>query len=353
VRDLPRRPLLRRPLPSFRDLNRKAVAIISVAIIGAACVFAFAAGQLRLFQGGYEMSGVFKDTGGIKGGDDVRVAGVKVGRVSSVRPDFSRGQVVITWKVDGDIRLGRQTRAGVETATLLGGRYIKLSGPVGAPYLADLPAEQRRIPLARTSVPFTVTDAVNSATGIAKGIDEQAINKILDETTKINTPSREKLGQMLRNINELATVLNERNPEIRQLVANSKKITGTLAAKDAQLIRLINASRTLLDELVKRRNELAATIGQSSSVVRTLSQTIAAHEKEINAILDDVHLLTQRLAPNLDAFNAGWAQMGPTFRAVALTSDGPWINAVLTGFGPVQPPFPVSTAPGSAAGSGG
>jgi phospholipid/cholesterol/gamma-HCH transport system substrate-binding protein len=338
--------LFRRPLPSLRDLNHKAVAIVSVVVIVAGCTFAFAAGQLRLFEGGYEMSGVFKDTGGIKNGDDVRVAGVKVGRVSSVRPDFGRGQVIITWTVGDDIRLGRKTTAGVQTATLLGGRYIKLSGPVGAPYLADLPAEQRRIPLDRTTVPFTVTDAINSATGIASGIDQKAINKILDETTKIKTPSREKLGQMLRNINTLATMLNERNPEIQQLVANSKKITGTLAAKDAQLIRLINASRTLLDELVKRRNELAATIGQSSSVVRTLSGAIARHEKEINAILDDVHLLTQRLAPNMEAFNAGWAQLGPTFRQVALTSDGPWINAVLTGFGPVQPPFPVSQPSG-------
>jgi phospholipid/cholesterol/gamma-HCH transport system substrate-binding protein len=340
----------RRPLPSFRDVNRKAVAIVSVLVITVACGFAFAAGQLRLFEGGYEMSGVFKDTGGIKGGNDVRVAGVKVGRVESVKPDFAHGQVIITWSVSSDIRLGRQTMAGVQTATLLGGRYIKLSGPVAAPYLADLPAAQRRIPLDRTSVPFTVTDSINSATRIANGIDQVAINKILDETTKIKTPTREKLGQMLRNVNELATLLNDRNPEIQQLVANSKKITGTLAAKDAQLVRLINASRTLLDELVKRRNELAAAIGESSGVVRTLSQVIDQHEKEINSILGDVHTLTQRLAPNMDAFNAGWAQMGPTFHQVALTSDGPWINAVLTGFGPVQPPFPVSTPPGSGGG---
>ncbi|MGH3388114.1 MAG: MlaD family protein [Actinomadura sp.] len=342
--------LLRRPLPSLRDVSHKAVAIVSVVVLGATCTFAFAAGQLRLFDGGYEMSGVFTDTGGIKSGDDVRVAGVKVGRVDSVRPDFAHGQVVITWTVDDDIRLGRQTQAGVQTATLLGGRYIKLSGPVGAPFLADLPEEQRRVPVERTSVPFTVTDSINSATKIASGIDQQAINKILDETTRIKTPSREKLGQMLRNINTLATMLNDRNPEIQRLVTNSKKITGTLAAKDAQLIRLINASRALLDELVRRRNELAATIGQSSSVVRTLSQAIAQHEKEINAILDDVHLLTQRLAPNMDVFNEGWARLGPTFHQVALTSDGPWINAVLTGFGPLQPPFPVSTPPGSGGG---
>jgi phospholipid/cholesterol/gamma-HCH transport system substrate-binding protein len=342
------RALLRRPLPSFRDLNRRTVAIVSIALIIGGCSFAFAVGQLRLFEGGYEMSGVFKDTGGIKDGDDVRVAGVKVGRVESVTPDFRHGQVIITWSVSGDVRLGRRTSAAVQTATLLGGRYVKLSGPIAAPYMADLPAEQRRIPLQRTSVPFTVSDSLNSATKIASGIDQKAIRKILDETAKIKTPSREKLNQMLRNLNELATMLNDRNPEIRQLIANSKKITGTLAAKDAQLVRLINASKTLLDELVKRRNELAATIGQSNTTVRTLSRVITTHEREINSILGDVHLLTQRLAPNMDAFNTDWALMGPTFSQVAKTQgNGPWIESAFVGFGPLQPPGPLSRPSGS------
>ncbi|MBC6460076.1 MCE family protein [Actinomadura sp. HBU206391] len=345
-----RRRIRPRPrLPSLRDVNRRVVAVVSVAVITGSCVFAFAAGQLRLFERGYEMSGVFSDTGGLRKGDDVRVAGVKVGRVTSVEADFGRGNVIIAWTVARDVRLGRTTRADVQTATLLGGRYVKLSGPVGAPYLADLPSARRRVPLERTSVPFTITDSLNTATRIAGGLDQKAVDKLLDETAKIKIPTREKLGQMLRNFDTLATTLNDRNPEIRQLIANSKKITGTLAAKDAELVRIINASKTLLDELVKRRNELARTIGEGNRIVRTLSQVITEHSKEINSILGDVHLLTQRLAPNMDALNEDLALLGPTFRQVANSKgEGRWIEGLLTGLGPIQPPGPVSQpkAPG-------
>ncbi|GAA2111693.1 MCE family protein [Actinomadura alba] len=336
-------------LPSLRDANRRVVALVSVAVIAGSCVFAFAAGQFRLFERGYEMSGAFRDTGGLRKGDDVRVAGVKVGRVTSVEADFGRGHVVIAWSVARDVRLGRATRADVRTATLLGGRYVKLSGPVGAPYLADLSPARRRIPLERTSVPFTVTDSLDSATHIAGALDHKAVDKLLAETSKIKIPAREKLGQMLRNLDTLATTLNERDPEIRRLVANSKKITGTLAAKDAELIRIINASRTLLDELVKRRNELATTIGEGNRTVRTLSRVITTHSKEINSILGDMHVLTRRLAPNMDALNEDLALLGPTFRQVAQSrGEGRWIEGLLTGLGPLQPPGPISQprAPG-------
>jgi phospholipid/cholesterol/gamma-HCH transport system substrate-binding protein len=332
---------------SLRDVNRKTVALLSIGVLAAACVFTFAAGQLKLFEGGYEMSGLFTDTGGIKKNDDVRVAGVKVGRVRSVTPDFEHGNILVSWRVDGDIDLGNGTRADIRTSTLLGGRYLRLSGPVGKPYIADLPERERRIPLARTSVPFTVTEALEGATHIAGSLDQKAINKLLDETTKIKTPSSQKLGRMLRNFRELSTTLNNEYPDIQRLIANSKKVTGTLAAKDTELVRIVNASQTLLEALVRRRNELAATIGQGSQTVRTLTTVISRHQRDLNILLNDLHLLTTRLQPNMEALNADFALLGPTFQTTAnARGNGPWMEGMITGLGPLQPTGPISTRRG-------
>jgi phospholipid/cholesterol/gamma-HCH transport system substrate-binding protein len=342
---------MRLAVPSLRDVNRRFVAVVSIGVLAAACIFTFAVGQLKLFEGGYEMSGVFADTGGLKKNDDVRVAGVKVGRVTSIRPDFSQGHILITWRVDGDIELGNGTRADIRTSTLLGGRYLRLSGPVGKPYMADLPDDRRRIPLARTSVPFTVTEAIEGATDITSKLDQKAINKLLDETTKIKTPSSRRLNQMLRNFRTLSTTLNDEYPNIQRLIANSKTVTGTLAAKDAELARIVTASRTLLEALVRRRNELAATIGQSNQTVQTLSTVIARHQRDLNTLLDNLHLVTTRLAPNMEALNTDFALLGPTFAQLAnVRGNGPWLEGLLTGLGPLQPPGPIST-PRSGGGS--
>jgi phospholipid/cholesterol/gamma-HCH transport system substrate-binding protein len=331
-------------LKSLRDVNHKLVAIVTLAVVGAGCVFAFAVGQLHLFDRGYTVSAVFTDTAGIKKGQDVRLAGVRVGRITAVEPDFDHGYVVVKWHVNSGIDLGRSARAEVQTSTLLGGRYLKLSGPVAKPYMASLPESRRRIPIERTSVPFTVPDAIEGAQNIVGKLDQKSIDKLLTEVSKIQAPNAPKLKRMLQNVQSLSRTLNDAYPEIQRLIENSKAITGTLAAKDDKLTQIVNDSQILLQTLVDRRNELAATIGQGSQTVRTLSNVIGKHQAELNGLLDNLHLLTTRLAPNMDALNTNFSLLGPTFTQVAgLKGNGKWVEGVLTGLGPIQPPGPIST----------
>lgn len=331
-------------LKSLRDVNQKLVAIVTLSALGAACVFAFAVGQLHLFERGYTMSGEFSDAAGLKNGQDVRVAGVKSGRVTSVTPDFKHGKVIVTWHIDAGIDLGPKTRAEIQTTTLLGGRYLRLSGPVSKPYMADVPESKRRIPLTRTSVPFTVPEALEGAQNIVGKLDEKSIDKLLTEVNKIKSPGAAKLNRVLTNIQDVSRMLNDSYPQIQKLIESSKTITGTLAGKDEQLREIINSSQVLLQTLVRRRNELAATIGQGNRTVRTLSNVISKNQKQLDALLDNLHLLTTRLAPNMDALNTDFSLLGPTFQQVAnLKGNGNWIEGVLTGLGPLQPPGPIST----------
>ncbi|TDB80441.1 MCE family protein [Actinomadura sp. KC216] len=331
-------------LKSLRDADHRIVALVTLTALAAGCVFAFAIGQLHLLDRGYTMSGEFSDAAGLKKGQDVRVAGVKSGRITSVEPDFEHGKIIVTWHVDAGIDLGPKTRAEIQTTTLLGGRYLKLSGPVAEPYMADVPESRRRIPLSRTSVPFTVPDVLEGAQNIVGRLDQKSIDRLLTQVNKIESPGAAKLNRVLVNIQEMSRMLNDSYPEIQKLIENSKTITGTLAGKDEQLREIINASQVLLQTLVNRRNELAATIGQGSRTVRTLSNVISQNQKELNTLLDNLHLLTTRLAPNMDALNTDFSLLGPTFHQLAvLKGNGPWVEGVLTGLGPLQPPGPISS----------
>ncbi|MFC7587330.1 MlaD family protein [Nonomuraea antimicrobica] len=115
---------------SFRDRDKHAVGLVSLATLAAVLVGTFLVGSLGLLEGGYTVSGVFTDSGGLRTGNDVRVAGVRVGEVTEVRADYAQGQVVVTWRVDDGVRLGRGTRADITLSNLLGGRYVKLTGAV-------------------------------------------------------------------------------------------------------------------------------------------------------------------------------------------------------------------------------
>lgn len=324
-------------LPSLRDLNRRVVALVSLGVLVSLIGFAFLYGQLGLFQGGYRVTGVFTETGGLKAGDDVRQAGVKVGSVTAIDPDFEHGLVKITFRVEEGIDLGPQTRADVQLANLLGGRYLKLTGPVQEPFLADLPEDEREIPSGRTGTPYTVVEALNKTTGDLGRLDMKSITAILEETEKIELPSRENLNKLLTNVSTLNAALNAKSPQFQQLVADANRLTGVLATKNEDLVRLLEAGQTLLETLTEHKDELAASLGQNAKVVGTLADVVDKRGKELDDLLGNLHTLTQRLEPRMADLNTDLALLGPTFAGLANAgSTGDGLAAMVTGLGILQ-----------------
>ncbi|ROO89750.1 phospholipid/cholesterol/gamma-HCH transport system substrate-binding protein [Actinocorallia herbida] len=324
-------------LPSLRDLNRRIVALVSLSLLIGCIGFAFLYGQVGLFQGGYHVTGVFTETGGLKEGDDVRLAGVKVGKVTAIDPDFDRGKVRITFRVESGIDLGPQTRADVQLANLLGGRYLKLTGPVQEPYLADLSETKREIPEDRTGTPYTVVAALNKTTGDLGRLDMKSITRILEETEKIDLPSRENLNRLLTNVSTLNAALNAKSPQFQQLIADANRLTGVLATKNDDLARLLEASQTLLETLTEHRDELASSLGNNARVVDTLADVVGKRGKELDDLLANLHTLTRRLEPRMADLNTDLALLGPTFQGLANAgSTGDGLAAMITGLGILQ-----------------
>lgn len=325
-------------LKSFRDRNKIVVGLVSMAVLGSVLVATFLVGSLGLLEGGYTMSGVFTDSSGMRSGQDVRVAGVRVGEVTEVRADYAQGNVVITWRVDSDVRLGRDTRADIALSNLLGGRYIKLTGPVAAPFIDQLPEDQRRIPVTRTGVPTLINDAVKDATRLVQKLDTKAVDDLLTELGKIDTSKRGRITRLLKNVGDLSDTISKSEPELQKLLDNGTKIMDLLERKDKQLARLIDAIEVMLNELRARRNELRTLLGDGSDLVQSTTRLINEHEKTLVQVLDDNSAITTRLNTSNKDLNGLLAWAGPTFSGMAtMGGQGPWIEAIATGLGPINP----------------
>ncbi|RJL34312.1 MlaD family protein [Bailinhaonella thermotolerans] len=326
-------------LKSFKDRNRFAVGIVSLLVAGGLIVFVFMVGSLRLFVSDYTMTGVFADSGGIRSGNDVRVAGVRVGQVTGVEPDFRRGHVIITWTVDDGVRLGRNTRAEVRLNTLLGGRYLKLSGPVGAPYMDDLPEAQRRVPLERTATPALVGEVLKNTSDTLTNLDTKTVDKVLGQLTEITRlRARGEETHVLSNVSKLADTLNEADPEIRRLLEAGERILDTVTRKEQQLTRLVDQFEIVFDALRQRRDELSRLFGRGNALVKELTGIIDRHERDLVKIIDDVNATVGDLGAHRDQLNTALAWAGPTFQGVAgIGGHGPWLEAAVSGAGPISP----------------
>lgn len=325
-------------MKSFRDRNRVTVGLVSAGTLIALVVSVYLVGTRGLLQDRYTVSGVFAATGNLRSGDEVRVAGVRVGEVTSVEPDHRRGHVVVRWKVDGEVDLGPATRAEIKVANVLGGRYLRLSGPVAEPHLADMPEDERRIPLERTGVPTTINTVLDDSARTVSKLDTGAINKIVAELNGIGDEDRGRLGRALSNLAKLADTVNESEPQIKELLDNGDRVLKLARAKDPELSRLLTNVQIMLDELRKRRAELAAFLGSGNRTVETLTRVIDRQQEKLLSLLADLRGTLGTLRPATGDFNTLLAWAGPTLSGLSGSGGkGPWLEVLATGLGPLSP----------------
>ncbi|TDC97932.1 MlaD family protein [Actinomadura sp. 7K507] len=322
-------------LKSFRDRNPVVVGVVSLTVLSVAVTTAFLTGTLGLLADRYTMTGVFADTGGLRSGNDVEVAGVLVGKVSEVEPDFTGGRVVITWKVDRDVDLGPRTRAEIRTNNVLGGRYLRLSGPVAEPHMADVPEERRRVPRERTSTPTTVNDVLDSSTEALSGLDTETISKVLAQVEGISEQGRGRLGGALRNLSLLAETVNDSDPQIRRLLSDGNRLVEVVNSKDRELSRLASNASVLLNQLRDRQAELSVLLGSGSRTVQSLTRLISTEQDELISIVDDLGTTMQTLEPQIADLNETLSRAGPTLTGFGAFHSGPFADVVFSQIGPL------------------
>ncbi len=322
---------------SFRDLPVRVVGIVTLIAAFAATAGAFAVGSTDLLTDTYEVSAVFEETGGLRSGDPVRVAGIEVGRVDSVDADFEQGLVVVTFAVDSGTELGSEMTAEVALATLLGGRYIRLAGPVEEPFLEDRPAEDRRIPVERTRLPLGVIDALGQLTTTAEELDADAVDELLREAAVLARENSGSTGDILDDVVTLSSVLNSRRDQIDALLDDTVQVTDALADRDEMIGRLVDASQALLEEIAAREEQVRLVLGAGSEAATTLAELVERNRRELTTILDDLDVTVDVVEGRLPELHESLATAGPTVGALAeIGETGPWLDVVLTGLSVVQ-----------------
>ncbi len=322
---------------SFADANRPVVGVISVATLAGLAVFAFAVGTLGIFEETYQMSGVFSESGGVRSGDKVRVAGIDVGSITSVEPDFQQGYVVITWDVDQGVDVGSDATAEISLATLLGGRYLRLGGQFNEPFMADLPTEQRRITSDRTRVPIGVVDALGRVTRTVDEIDVDSVDELVQNLAALAEDNTDAFEPLLDDVSALAMALNSRRDQIDLLLDETNNLTSSLAAKDDALVELIDQAGALLDEVAQRRDQLRSLLGSGSDVAEELDRLVATNRESLDRILANNDATLDVVRGRLPELNQALAFLAPAVGGLeSTTQSGPWIDALITGTGLVQ-----------------
>jgi phospholipid/cholesterol/gamma-HCH transport system substrate-binding protein len=321
---------------SFRDMNPYVVGLVSVLLLGGATGFAFLVGTLNLLEQAYPMQGMFTDASGLRTGDHVKVAGVKVGRVTGVDVDREAGAVIVEWVVDDGIEIRDGASAEIALSSLLGAKELRIHDALdGDVAMADLPEEQRAIPIERTRTPFDLFELTREATEGVQELETDQLNQLFVDLADITEGKEATVEDLLEGIQRVGAAVNDRESHFDDLLAQADRLSETLADKDDELLSLLDSSEQILQVLVARRNDLALVLGETADTVQELDRLITANQQQLDAALDS-------LAPTLDVVSAqqddvdrALAWLGP---GILLQSrggqQGPWQDIFIRSLGP-------------------
>ena len=181
----------------FRERNPIPIGAVGIGLIGLLLFGAFNAQNLPLIGSGDTYHAAFTEAGGIRKDDDVRIAGVRVGKVTGIELDGSHVRVDFT--INADAAFGPQTGASIRMKTLLGQKYVALA-PKGTGQLSP----DSEIPLGRTVSSYDIVNAFSDLTTTTEQIDTGQLAGSLDVMAAEFRDSPEHVKSALNGMSRLS-----------------------------------------------------------------------------------------------------------------------------------------------------
>jgi phospholipid/cholesterol/gamma-HCH transport system substrate-binding protein len=321
-------------MKSFQQRNPVPIAVVGIALIALGLIAALNSDELPLVGGGTTYTADFSEAGGLAQDNDVRIAGVKVGKVSDIALDGAN--VKVSFRVK-DAWLGDRTTAAIKIKTLLGQKYLALD-PQGQNTLDP----GVTIPRERTIAPYDVVNAFQDLSTTVNNIDTTQLAKSFDviSQTFANTP--DDVRGALGGLSKLSETIASRDSQLSTLLANTRQVSQTLVDRDAEVQKLLTDGNKLLDEVVRRKQAITSLLQGSQALATQLQGLVDDNGKQLDPVLKQLDQLTSMLQRNQDSLSQGIAKFAPFIRVFTNTvGNGRWFDNYICGlvlptFGPIN-----------------
>ncbi|MET9800515.1 MCE family protein [Streptomyces sp. NPDC006368] len=282
----------------------------------------------------------FTEAAGLDEGDEVRIAGVKVGEVTGVRLDGAK--VRVGFEVDDGTWIGNASTAAIAIRTLLGEKYLAVD-PLGtAPQNPD-----SRIPASRTTAPYDVTQAFTGLGETINAIDTRQLAASFDAISATFRNSPPDVRSAADGLSALSRTVSSRDAQLAELLQGSKRLSRTLATKKSSFETLLEDGNLLLGELQARRDAIHQLLTGARNLGTQLTGLVEDNDRQLRPTLAALGRVTAVLLKNRQSLDRTLALAGPYYRLVGNTlGNGRWFDTYVCGLVPksyLKPGTPPAT----------
>lgn len=315
-------------MKSFGERNPFIIGLIGIVSLTAIIVAALNYNKLPFLNQGRSYTAYFAEAGGLTDDASVQVSGLAAGQVTGIELDGQH--VLVTFEVDKDIRLGNRTEAAIKTKSLLGTKYLEVT-PRGDGQLDDT------IPVDRTASPYQLPDALGDLTVTISGLNTDQLSdslRVLADTFSQTPPD---VRVAVEGVARFSETLDQRDAQLRDLLANANKATGVLSERSDKVVSLISNTNSLLTELRTQSSALDQISGNISALSKQLQGFIGENRttmkpalEKLNGVLATIDNRKERVQKSIKMLGDYAAQLGES------VASGPFFKSYIANLLPGQ-----------------
>lgn len=263
----------------------------------------------------------FADVSGLRVGDDVKVAGVRVGRVESI--DVAGDGARVEFQLTEDQPLLDTTRIVMRYQNLLGQRYLALvQGPDKGEELED----GATVPRERTDPGFDLTALLNGFRPLFEVLNPQDVNRLATSVVKVLQGEGGTVEGLLRQTARLTSFIADRDDVIDEVVTSLTPVLRNLATHGDQLSGTVRELRALMTGLARDRRSIGSSIDGVSRLVGATSDLLRDARQPAIRTIKRFRTVAHMLSASRDELNAALRSFGATFESLGRSSS--YENAV-------------------------
>jgi phospholipid/cholesterol/gamma-HCH transport system substrate-binding protein len=281
------------------------------------------------FADSKEYKAVFSDATGVVKGDDVRIAGVKVGTVKDV-DIHDKSKALVTFTVQSGSQVTAATNAAIRYRNLVGQRYIALTQGVGSPSILR---EGSTIPMARTQAALDLTVLFNGFKPLFEALSPEDINKLSYEIITVFQGEGGTLESLLAHTASVTSTLASRDQVIGELIENLNEVMVTLGDRDQELSELLITLRKFISGLSNDREAILGSLESISDLAVETSDLVTGVRKPLAKDITELRKLAGTLDRNKGELDRAIQVLPIKLNKVGRTAIyGSWFNFYLCNF---------------------
>jgi phospholipid/cholesterol/gamma-HCH transport system substrate-binding protein len=269
---------------------------------------------------------VFSEATGIVKGDEIRIAGVKVGTVKGVEI-VDRTNALVEFTVQDETDLTAATYATVRYRNLVGQRYIALTEGEGS---SEVLKEGATIPLERTTPALDLTVLFNGFKPLFAAMTPEDVNKLAFELIQVFQGEGGTLEGLLDSTASVTNTLASRDQLIGDLIANLNQTLRTVGDRDEELSDLIIQMRDFIGGLSKDREAILGSLDSVSDLAVETSQLVTGIRPGLTRDIKQLRALAGNIYDNRAELDRALGVLPVKLEKIGRTAIyGSWFNFYL------------------------